>query len=197
MGSEAEAIGEIDPDPRAAVRELGRWWWLWLVIGVGWTVVSLIILEMRSSAVTTIGLVIGIMFIVAGFQELLTAAAAEGWRWLWVIFGIAFLIAGVVALVYPERTFVEFADMLGFLFLLVGTVWVIESFATRDANPLWWLGLVAGLLMLVMAFWTAGQFFFTKAYVLLVFAGIWALMHGLITIVRAFQIRRAGKLATS
>jgi hypothetical protein len=42
----------------------------------------------------------------------------------------------------------------------------------------------------ILAFWTAGQFFIEKAYVLLVFAGIWALMQGVTDIVRAFQIRR-------
>jgi uncharacterized membrane protein HdeD (DUF308 family) len=44
--------------------------------------------------------------------------------------------------------------------------------------------------MLIMAFWTSGQFYITKAYTLLVFAGIWALMHGVTDIVRAFQIRQ-------
>ena len=43
--------------------------------------------------------------------------------------------------------------------------------------------------MIVLAFWTSGQFFIHKAYVLLVFAGIWALFHGVGDLVRAFQIR--------
>lgn len=33
-----------------------------------------------------------------------------------------------------------------------------------------------------------GQFFFTKAATLLVFAGIWALMRGILDIVTAFQV---------
>jgi len=41
-----------------------------------------------------------------------------------------------------------------------------------------------------MAFWTAGQFFIERAYVLLVFAGVWALMQGITDIVRAFTVRR-------
>jgi uncharacterized membrane protein HdeD (DUF308 family) len=40
---------------------------------------------------------------------------------------------------------------------------------------------------------TAGQFFTTKVYVLLVFAGIWALMEGIVDVVRAFQIREVNK----
>jgi uncharacterized membrane protein HdeD (DUF308 family) len=68
--------------------------------------------------------------------------------------------------------------------------WTIQAFVDRDVNELWWLGLIAGVLMIILAFWTGGQFFITKAYVLLVFAGIWALMHGVTDIVRAFQIRK-------
>ena len=43
--------------------------------------------------------------------------------------------------------------------------------------------------MVILAFWTSGQFFIEKAYTLLVFAGIWALMQGITDIVRAFQVR--------
>jgi len=41
----------------------------------------------------------------------------------------------------------------------------------------------------VLAFWTSGQFFIERAYTLLVFAGIWALMQGINDIVRAFRLR--------
>jgi hypothetical protein len=45
--------------------------------------------------------------------------------------------------------------------------------------------------MTILAFWTGGQFFIEKAYVLLVFAGIWALMASVNDIVRAFVMLRA------
>jgi uncharacterized membrane protein HdeD (DUF308 family) len=41
----------------------------------------------------------------------------------------------------------------------------------------------------VLAFWTSGQFFIQKAYTLLVFAGIWALLQGITDITRAFAVR--------
>ena len=48
--------------------------------------------------------------------------------------------------------------------------------------------------MVILAFWTGGQFFIEKAYVLLVFAGIWALLQGVSDVVRAFQIRKLGEM---
>jgi uncharacterized membrane protein HdeD (DUF308 family) len=67
--------------------------------------------------------------------------------------------------------------------------WIVEALVVRHANRGWWVGLVAGLLMVVLAFWTSGQFFIEKAYVLLVFAGVWALLQGVTEIVNAFRLR--------
>ena len=114
--------------------------------------------------------------------------------WLYGLFGVLFLIAGVIALISPENTFAALADILGFLFLLVGIFWIIQAFVSREINELWWLGLLSGILMVILAFWTGGQFFIEKAYVLLVFAGIWALLQGVSDVVRAFQIRKLGEM---
>jgi uncharacterized membrane protein HdeD (DUF308 family) len=67
--------------------------------------------------------------------------------------------------------------------------WTIRAFLEKDINPLWWLGLIAGVLMVILGFWTSGQLFIHKAYTLLVFAGIWALLQGVTDIFRAFAIR--------
>jgi uncharacterized membrane protein HdeD (DUF308 family) len=192
---ESSAAGEGAPAREAAVprevgREIGRLWWLWLVAGIAWILIALIVLQFDAASITTVGVLIGIMFILSGIQQFALAALAPPLRWLWIIFGVLFIVAGIIALISPEDTFAGIADILGFLFLLVGVFWTIQAFVDRDENELWWLGLISGLLMIVLSFWTAGQFFITKAYVLLVFAGIWALMHGVTDIVRAFQIRK-------
>ena len=70
---------------------------------------------------------------------------------------------------------------------------MVQSFLERPVNPMWWLTLISGILMTGIAFWAAGQLFATKAYTLLVFAGIWALMQGTVDIVRAFEVRRLNK----
>jgi uncharacterized membrane protein HdeD (DUF308 family) len=78
---------------------------------------------------------------------------------------------------------------------MVAIFWIIEAFATKDTNPLWWLGLISGILMLGIAFWTGSQLLVTKVYTLLVFAGVWAMLHGLTDMVKAFQIKKVGKMA--
>jgi uncharacterized membrane protein HdeD (DUF308 family) len=175
---------------RALELEASRMWWLWIVTGIAWIVAALVILQFDAASITTIGVIIGCMFVFAGVQQFVLAAVTNHLRWLWILFGVLMVIAGILSFINPEATFVGFADMLGFLFLLVGIWWTIEAFLAQGTNPVWWLSLVSGILMILMAFWTSGQFFFEKAYILLVFAGVWALMHGITDIVRAFGVRK-------
>jgi uncharacterized membrane protein HdeD (DUF308 family) len=177
------------PETRDAVRQVAGLWWLWLVVGAAWIVASLAILQFDRASITTIGIIIGAMFTFAAIQQFILAAVADSLRWLWAIFGVLFLIAGLIAFINPEKTFAGFADILGFLFLTVGIWWIVQAFIERAVNPIWWLGLISGVLMVILAYWTSGQFFIEKAYTLLVFAGIWGLMHGFTCLVRAFQVK--------
>jgi len=181
-------------DVREAGFDPSQFWWMWLIVGSCWVIASLVILQFDQASVTTIGVIIGIMFTAAGMQQLVLALVAESLRWLWALFGVLFLVAGVICFVNPEDTFRGLADILGFLFLTVGLWWTVRAFLSREIDPLWWLGLIAGIALMVMAFWTAGQFFVEKAYTLLVFAGIWALMQGITDIIRGFQVRSLRKL---
>jgi uncharacterized membrane protein HdeD (DUF308 family) len=179
-----------DNDVREVAHGIGRLWWLWLVLGIFWLIAAYVILQFDQASVSTVGILIGIMFIVAALQQFALAALTDHLRWLWIIFGVLFLAAGIICFINPKNTFAGIADILGALFFVVGIWWTIRAFLDRDENSMWWLGLIAGILMLILAFWTSGQFFIHKAYTLLVFAGIWALMSVVIDIVRAFQVRK-------
>jgi uncharacterized membrane protein HdeD (DUF308 family) len=179
---------------RAVLQGVSRLWWLWLVFGIAWTLVALVILQFDQASVTTVGVIVGLMFLATAVQNFAIASLAESGKWFFALFGALFTIAGVISLISPENTFAALADVLGFLFFIVGIFWIIQAFMAKEASELWWLGLVSGTLMVILAFWTGGQFFIEKQYVLLVFAGIWALMQGITDIVRAFQIRRLGQL---
>ncbi len=183
-----------ETEVKAALGQMAKLWWVWLVTGIAWVLLSLIILQFDEQSVNTIGILIGCLFLLTAVQQFAFAALSSGGlRFFWALFGALFVIGGVVAIVNPEDTFSAVADILGFLFLLVGVFWLLEALATRGANPLWWLGLVSGALMIMLAFWSSAQTFTTKAYMLLVFAGIWALLHGITDIIKSFMVRSLGE----
>ena len=74
---------------------------------------------------------------------------------------------------------------------------MIEAFATIATNPLWWLGLISGIVMVLLGFWAGGQFLTTQAYTLLIFAGIWALLHGIGDIIKAFAVKQIGSVVAA
>jgi uncharacterized membrane protein HdeD (DUF308 family) len=178
---------------RPFLSQIASYWWVELLLGVLWVVLALVVLKFNNASVVTVGVLTGIMFLVFAAEEFLLAVVDKGARWMWLIFGILLTAGGIVCLIHPRNTFAAFADILGFVFLLVGILWMVQAFTERVFNNLWWLTLISGILMIVLAFWVSGEFFLARAYTLLVFAGVWALMSGIVDIVRAFQIRALGK----
>jgi uncharacterized membrane protein HdeD (DUF308 family) len=169
--------------------QIASYWWVELLLGVAWGVIAVLVLKFNHASIVTVGVLTGIMFLVFAAEEFALAALDRSTRWLWAFFGIVLTAAGIVALIHPSRTFAGFAYILGFVFLMIGVLWMVQAFAERVFNPLWWMGLISGILMIVLAFVVSGEFFVERAYTLLIFAGIWAVMKAITDIVRSFQIR--------
>ena len=139
--------------PRQAAMDVGKMWWLWLVIGIAWLIFGFVILQFDTQSITVVGIIIGVMFLVAGLQYVVIGTQVEGWNWLWYIFGAILIIGGLVAMFNPQRTFLAIANILGFIFLLVGIIWIMEAFMSRGYAELWGLTLLSGVLMVALAFW--------------------------------------------
>jgi uncharacterized membrane protein HdeD (DUF308 family) len=193
--AQSDFVGTAPTPKRAreALAQYTSYWWLFLVAGIAWILISVVILQFDQASITTVGVLVGLLFLLAALQNAVVAYTDAPYKWAWILFAVLFGASAVVCFINPKDTFAGMADILGFLFLMVGLWWMIRAFIEKAINPTWWLGLIAGILMTCMAFWTAGQFFITKAYVLLVFAGIWALMEGITDIVRAFEVREVHK----
>ncbi len=173
---------------------VSRLWWIWLVAGIVWILVSVVILQFDTASAATVGLIFGLMLLAAGLQNLLIGSFVEEAKWFWYVFGGLLIVGGLVSLFAPVETFLALADILGFIFVMIGALWIVQALLARGISPLWWLGLVSGIIMVVMGFWLGGQFLITKAYTLLVFAGVYALMKGVTDLILAFEVRRFGKV---
>jgi uncharacterized membrane protein HdeD (DUF308 family) len=182
---------------RQVASAVAPWWWAWLVVGILWILASFVILHLGPHSTTIVGIIFGVMLLAAGLQDFALAYYGEGWKWLWIAFGMILVLGGIYVLFYPVHTFVFLANSLDVLFLLIGICWIIEAFTTSANNPLWWVGLAAGVIMLGLGFWAGAQLFATQAYTLLIFAGIWALLHGITDIVKSFQIKNLGSMTAS
>ena len=164
-------------------------WWLFLVTGIGWAIVGLIVLRFDYTSVHAISLLFGFVAIAAGVMEIVMVFVVPGWwKLLNAVFALAFIIAGVVAFVHPGNTFVALAAVFSFFLVLAGIWDIIMAIASRHEIEVWWLQLIGGIILLFLGFWAAGDYG-RSAVVLIAWVAAYALIRGVRDIVYAFRVR--------
>jgi len=115
-------------------------------------------------------------------------AMAKGW-WLVLLRGIAAIVFGVLAFVWPGLTLLTLVLFYGAYALIDGVVALISAFSGgAKPVPTWWLilvglfGIAAGL---VTFLWPG-----ITALVLIIFIGVWSIAHGIFEIVGAIKLRK-------
>ena len=89
---------ELEGGP-ATLSGLARFWRLWLVLGIAWALISLVILQFDDASITTVGILIGLMFFFSGIQNFAIASMVDRGGWLYGVFGVLFVIAGVISFI--------------------------------------------------------------------------------------------------
>ena len=103
------------------VEAASRIWWLFLVTGIAWLWVALIVLRVDASSVSAIAILFGIVAIAAGVNEFIAMpSSTTGWKIARGILGALFVIAGIVAFFKPGGTFVALASLFAWIVLFKG-----------------------------------------------------------------------------
>ena len=181
----------------AELVKLAKNWWVFLVTGLLWVIVALILMQFSTRSIATVGYVAGALLVVAGAEYLYVGFSTHKMKWVWFIFGTLFVLGGVWAFLNPGKTAATLALSLGLLFVLIGVLWIIEAMMQRTEYSLWWLGLISGIVMVALGVWAANQTTAAKMATLLWVAFMWALITGITDIFRAFYVRRFGKMMAS
>jgi len=168
------------------VADATGYWWLLLVTGILWVLVSLAILQFNLTSVWSIALLAGIVLCVAAANEFMLTAMAPSWKWAHALLGVFFLVGGIVAFAWPSSTFIVLARLIAWYLIFLGAFEIAESLASR--GDLWGLRLAAGIASIAIAFW-AVESFARSAALLVLWVGIGALMRGISEIFTAFEWR--------
>ena len=163
-------------------------WWLFLITGVGWTLVGLILLRFDYTSVSAIAILFGIVAIAAGVLEIgVTMLAAGWWKLLHAVLAFVFIVAGIVAFVHPGDTFAALAAVMSFFLIFAGTFDIIVSISIRHEMEVWWLQLIGGIIELALGFWAAG-YYGRSAVHLIAWVAAFAIIRGVRDIVFAFRV---------
>ena len=166
-------------------------WWLFLVTGIAWLLISLIVLRFDITSIATVGVLLGVVFLMAAINEFAIMGGVRSWRWLHGALGVLFVIGAIWAFVHPANAFYELAAILGFLLLLKGSLDITTAVMTKEVNELWWLGLLVGILEILLAFWASQSFIQARLALIILWVGLGTLLRGLGEIVLAFELRSA------
>jgi uncharacterized membrane protein HdeD (DUF308 family) len=174
----------------------GRWqlggpWWVPLLTGIAWLIISVIVLRFRMTSVATIGVLIGVVFLAAMVNEYLIAAERQRWGWAHVLLGILFLGGAIWAFVHPFDAFWSLASVIGLLLILEGGFVLITSIESRVINGAWWLGMLGGIGEIFVGFWASQQGLAARAVLLIIWVGLLALFRGFTEIALAFELKSA------
>jgi uncharacterized membrane protein HdeD (DUF308 family) len=176
------------PFTRTLSRKLLAPWWLFLLMGIAWMLVALILLRFDYTSVNAIAILFGIVAIAAGMLEVGMTVLVEGWwKLLSGALAVIFIVAGVMSFIHPGDTFEALAAVMSFLLIFAGTYDIIIAIAARKEIEVWWLQLVGGIVELALGFWAAG-YYGRSAILLVAWVAAFALIRGVVNIVLAFRV---------
>jgi uncharacterized membrane protein HdeD (DUF308 family) len=184
----------------APARTLGRVlppWWLFLITGIGWMLVALILLRFDYTSVNAIAILFGIVAIGAGLVEIaMTIVVAGWWKLLNGILAVVFIATGIVSFIHPGDTFLALSAVMSFFLIFAGTFDIISSISARREIEVWWLQLIGGIILLALGFWAAG-YYGRSAVLLVAWVAAYAVIRGVRDIVIAFRVRDVQHGSTS
>jgi uncharacterized membrane protein HdeD (DUF308 family) len=182
---------------RVLQREAARWWWAALVAGAVWFVIAWLVLRLNSTSLTTVGLLLGVVFLIAAINEgALGALMRGGWAFLHYALAVLFALGAIWSFIRPINSVFALASVLGLLLFLQGIFTLTRGLALRDETPYWWLDVTAGGLITALAIWVSTSDrawgLAERAAFILIWVGFMAIFRGVSDVALAFSLRRLG-----
>ncbi len=155
-----------------------KWGWI-VALGVVYLIVGLIALGSVAMATVASVLVVGVMMIIAGITEVISAFQIKSWGrfLLWVLLGVLYIIAGFVTFENPLLAAAVLTLILGVSLVTSGVVRIILAFSMKRESP-WGLVLLSAVITLLLGLLILAHWPVSSLYILGLFLGIDLIMAG-------------------
>ena len=124
----------------------------------------------------------------AGASGLVLPVLSRNW-WMLALRGLAAIVFGLLAFVWPDITLFALVLLFGAYMLVDGIFAIVAAVRAAGREARWWLLLIEGVLGvlagLVAAFWPG-----LTALALLYFIAAWAIVSGILEIIGAIRLRQ-------
>lgn len=182
---------EISGDPefvRTVRRRSGALFW----VGLGLAIIGLMALIFPVASTYVSALMIGWMFILAGFVSLFSSFQIRGAGPFFgaLLFSLLTLLAGVFLVANPGVGLLALTIVLAVLFIVNGASEIFFAFELRPASGWWWM-LISALISIVLGVMVAAGLPAASLFVLGVLVGVNFLSSGVALMFIARQVKGA------
>src|SRR3954470_11491666 len=174
----------------ADVPEIGKNWWLFLVLGLICLIAGILAIVWPGLTLLTLGIFAGIYLLVTAILEIIDAIIGDpGGRALSAILGVISLIAGLLFLRRPGESLLAIVIVAGIFLVAEGVIRIVRAFG--DSVNRWW-GVGAGVIDVI-----AGAVILSWPDIglvtLAVFFALTMILRGVMAIVLGFKLRSLSK----
>jgi uncharacterized membrane protein HdeD (DUF308 family) len=187
-GSHASPASDARSEAMSAL--LAQNWWLVALRGVVGILFGIVALVFPGSTMLSLVILFSAYMLVDGALAIASAVRAarrhERWGWL-TLEGIANIITGILAFLWPGLTILAFVLLIAAWAIVSGALMLAAAFRLKVDHGRWWLvlggvvSLVYGVLLVVAPL--------IGALVLTWWLGAYALVFGVVLLVLAFRLR--------
>lgn len=142
-----------------------KWGWI-VALGIVFLIAGFVALGSVVAATASAVMIVGIMMIMGGAAEIVAAFSVKSWGKFafWMLLGLLYVAAGVIAILNPFAAATILTLMLGAALVVGGVLRIFLAFQMREGGKPWgWValsGIVTLLLgVVVIAKWPASSFF--------------------------------------
>jgi len=172
------------------LQSMARSWWVWLLRGVAAILFGIIAYVAPAATVLALVIVFGIYAIVDGMLAIVTAfqirEVAKHW-WVVLLEGLAGILVGIVALVYPIVTAGALLILVAFWAVFTGIMEIIAAIRLRAVISNEWLLVLTGIFSVILGVILV---VFPGAGLALVWTiGFYAVFFGVMMIIFGFEVR--------
>lgn len=172
-----------------------QYWWGMLILGILLTIMGIWMMVYPLAGYMLIANVFGWALLISGIFQIVISTSLEkripGWGW-WLAGGIMDVIIGIILV--TNITFTEFVlpFFFAFIFLFKGIQNVIASFMMVSDYKYWWLYLLNGVLMLIIA-WMFFSSANTPAFITDFLVSVFFIYWGAMLTVFSFDLKPVKK----
>lgn len=150
-----------------------KWGWI-VALGVVFLIAGFVALGSAVAATASAVMIIGIMMIMGGAAEIVAAFSVKGWGKfaVWMLLGLLYVGAGIIALMNPFAAATILTLMLGAALVAGGVLRTFLAFSMKSAGKPWGWIVVSGLVTLLLGAMIIAQWPASSFFVLGIFLGI-------------------------